>query len=569
MEKVKSSKLAYYLDKLAVESEPGLTSTQLLLTNHDLKPVEPERRQWRSWNFVGFWVADSFNINTWMIASSTISNGCSWWQAWICVWIGYAIAACFVCATGRIGATYHIGFPVVNRASFGIWGSLWPVFNRAAMACIWYGVQAWIGGECVQLMIRAIWNNWRENAVHNGIESSGTSTVMFVSFFFFWLFSLPAIWFSVHKVRHLFTVKAYVVPVAAIAFFIWFIAKAGGIGPIVHQPASLKGSALAWEIVKGIMSSIANFSTLIVNDPDFSRFAKSPRSALWSQLFTIPIGFGITSFIGIIVSSSAKVIYPDSDPVWNPLDLLTMVLDRENTNANRFGVFVIAAAFSLAQLGTNIAANSVSAGTDMTALLPRYINIRRGGYICALVGLCMCPWNLVNTSNNFTTYLSAYSVFLSSIAGVMICDYYIVRKGYFDIKQLYSSRESAAYFFTAGFHWRGYAAYICGILINVVGFAGAVGRKVPAGAMYIYNLNYFTGFIVSSVVYWLLCKVSPIPATSNVWMEVGDEINDISLAEGDRASERYDEEVMAGGVKAEDGKEHKTSLATRIRRRLD
>ncbi|KAK8151847.1 permease for cytosine/purines, uracil, thiamine, allantoin-domain-containing protein [Phyllosticta citrichinensis] len=569
MEKVKSSKLAYYLDKLAVESEPGLTSTQLLLTNHDLKPVEPERRQWRSWNFVGFWVADSFNINTWMIASSTISNGCSWWQAWICVWIGYAIAACFVCATGRIGATYHIGFPVVNRASFGIWGSLWPVFNRAAMACIWYGVQAWIGGECVQLMIRAIWNNWRENAVHNGIESSGTSTVMFVSFFFFWLFSLPAIWFPVHKVRHLFTVKAYVVPVAAIAFFIWFIAKAGGIGPIVHQPASLKGSALAWEIVKGIMSSIANFSTLIVNDPDFSRFAKSPRSALWSQLFTIPIGFGITSFIGIIVSSSAKVIYPDSDPVWNPLDLLTMVLDRENTNANRFGVFVIAAAFSLAQLGTNIAANSVSAGTDMTALLPRYINIRRGGYICALVGLCMCPWNLVNTSNNFTTYLSAYSVFLSSIAGVMICDYYIVRKGYFDIKQLYSSRESAAYFFTAGFHWRGYAAYICGILINVVGFAGAVGRKVPAGAMYIYNLNYFTGFIVSSVVYWLLCKVSPIPATSNVWMEVGDEINDISLAEGDRASERYDEEVMAGGVKAEDGKEHKTSLATRIRRRLD
>ncbi|KAK8188875.1 uracil permease [Phyllosticta capitalensis] len=570
MEKVKTSKLAYYLDKIAVQSEPGLTSTQLLLTNHDLKPVEKERRQWRSWNFVGFWVADSFNINTWMIASSTITSGCSWWQAWLCVWIGYAIAACFICATGRIGATYHIGFPVVNRASFGIWGSLWPVFNRAAMACIWYGVQAWIGGECVQLMIRAIWNNWRENAVHNGIESSGTSTVMFTSFFFFWLFSLPAIWFPVHKIRHLFTVKAYVVPVAAVAFFIWFVAKAGGLGPIVHQGASLKGSALAWEIVKGIMSSIANFSTLIVNDPDFSRFAKSPRSALWSQLFTIPIGFAVTSFIGIIVSSSAKVIYPDSDPVWNPLDLLTMVLDRENTHANRFGVFVIAAAFSLAQLGTNIAANSVSAGTDMTALLPRYINIRRGGYICALVGLCMCPWNLVNTSNNFTTYLSAYSVFLSSIAGVMLCDYYVVRKGYYDVKQLYSSRESAPYFFTAGFHWRGYAAYIAGILINVVGFAGAVGRKVPAGATYIYNLNYFTGFIVSSVMYWLLCKISPIPATSDVWMEVGDEINEISLAEGDRSSERYDEEVMAGGVKAEDGKEQKTSsLVSRFIRRQD
>ncbi|KAL1613963.1 uracil permease [Diplodia seriata] len=549
MEKVKSSRVAYYAGKLAVENEPGLTATQLMLTNHDLKPVEPERRQWRSWNFVGFWVADSFNINTWMIASSTITNGCSWWQAWLCVWIGYAIAACFICLTGRIGAMYHIGFPVVNRASFGVWGSLWPVFNRAAMACVWYGVQSWIGGQCVQLMIRSIWNNWRDGVIPNGIKSSGTTTVMFVSFFFFWLFSLPAIWFPVHKIRHLFTVKAYVVPVAGIAFFIWFVVKAGGVGPIVHQPASLHGSALAWEIVKGIMSSIANFATLIVNDPDFSRFARTPQSALWSQLITIPLGFAITSFIGIIVSSSATVIYPGQAAIWNPLDLLTRVLDEENTSANRFGVFCIASAFALAQLGTNIAANSVSAGTDMSALLPRWLNIRRGGYVCALVGLCMCPWNLLSTNNNFTTYLSAYSVFLSSIAGVMVADYYLVRRGYLDVRQLYSGRKNGAYFFTAGFHWRGYAAYIAGILVNVVGFAGAVGRSVPVGATYIYNVNFFAGFIVSSAMYWALCKVSPIPATSEVWMEVGDEITDVRLAYDDRVSDGYDEEVVTGGAK--------------------
>lgn len=149
VEKLKQSKARYYADKLAVPAEPGLSNTQLMLTNHDLKPVEPERRQWGPWNFVGFWIADSFNINTWMISSSMISgdNGISWWQSWLCVWIGYTISAFFICATGRIGATYHISFPVVCRASFGTWGSLWPVFNRAAMACIWYGVQAWIGGE--------------------------------------------------------------------------------------------------------------------------------------------------------------------------------------------------------------------------------------------------------------------------------------------------------------------------------------------------------------------------------------------------------------------------------------
>lgn len=113
--------------------------------------MEPARRQWGPWNFVAFWIADSFNINTWMIASSTMVAGASWWQAWLCVWIGYGIAGCFIAVTGRIGAVYHIGFPVASRACFGTWGALWPVFNRAAMACVWYGVQAWIGTNISKL----------------------------------------------------------------------------------------------------------------------------------------------------------------------------------------------------------------------------------------------------------------------------------------------------------------------------------------------------------------------------------------------------------------------------------
>ncbi|KAF2272700.1 uracil permease [Westerdykella ornata] len=547
MEKVKRSKLAYYANRIACDSEPGLSSTQLLLHNHDLKPVEPERRQWGPWNFVGFWVADSFNINTWMISSAQIVDGLSWWQSWICVWLGYTIAGAFVCSTGRIGATYHISFPVVARSSFGIWGALWPVFNRAAMACIWYGVQAWIGGTCVYLMIRSIWNNWRSDlgdgggGIPNGIPNSGTNTVAFVSFFIFWAGSLPAIWFPVHKIRHLFTAKAYFVPTAGIAFFIWAIVRAKGIGPIVHQPGTAKGSELGWLMVRGTMSSIANFATLIVNDPDFARFAKKPSDAFLPQLLTIPLGFAITSFIGIIVSSSSVVIFGKA--IWNPLDLLESFL-QEGGSAQRFGVFVIAAAFTLAQLGTNIAANSVSAGTDLSALAPRFINIRRGGYICALVGLVMCPWHLLSSTNSFTTYLSAYSVFLSSIAGVMVCDYYFVRKGYLDVKQLYSAKRTAPYYFTFGFHLRGYVAYIAGILINVVGFAGAIGRDVPIGAQRIYDLNYFCGFIVAAAVYYALCRVWPVPATSGTWLEVGDEITDLSVAydESDESVARYGEE---------------------------
>ncbi|KAK1773344.1 uracil permease [Copromyces sp. CBS 386.78] len=524
----KRSAVGRWSDRLAVEAEPGLTTAQLMLTNHDLKPVEAKRRTWGAWNFVGFWIADSFNINTWMISSSMMVNGLSWWQSWLCVWIGYAISGCFICLTGRIGAAYHIGFPVVSRSSFGIWGSLWPVLNRAAMACIWYGVQAYIGGHCVYLMIRSIWKAWDREKIPNTFSpESGTTTADFVSFFIFWLCSLPAIWFPVHTIRHLFTVKAYFVPSAAIAFMIWAIVRAGDIGPIIRQPSSLKGNDLAWEFVKGIMTSIGNFATLIVNDPDFSRFARKPRDALWSQLFTIPAGFAITSLIGILVSSCSFSIYGEA--VWDPLELLEKFLDEGNS-AERFGVFVISFAFSLAQLGTNIAANSVSAGADMTALLPRWINIRRGGYICAAVGLAMNPWTLLTDNNKFTTYLSAYSVFLSSIAGVIVFDYYAVRRGYLEVKELYDGRKTGPYYYTWGIHWRAYAAYISGILINVVGFAGAVGTKVPIGATYIYNVNFFAGFLVSGGVYWLLCHYFPVPAVSDKWMEVGDEIEDTRVA---------------------------------------
>ncbi|KAH8426237.1 nucleobase cation symporter-1 family protein [Aspergillus melleus] len=535
------ARMKQWVEKLEVPSEPGLTNTQLMLTNHDLRPVEPERRQWRWYNFIAFWIADSLNINTWMISSSMIVDGLSWWQAWLCVWVGYFMAACFVCLTGRIGAVYHISFPVVCRSTFGIWGSFWPVFNRAAMAVIWYGVQGYIGGQCVTIMISAIWPSYA-NLPNTIPASSGVDTKGFVSFFLFWLLSLPALWFPVHKIRHLFTVKAIYSPIAAIAFFAWAISRANGIGPIVHQPNTVHGSTLAWAVVKAIMSCMGNFATLIVNDPDFSRFAYKPKDALWSQLFTIPVGFGITSFIGIIASSSSAVIF-GGEMVWNPLDLLNMFLEGASS-AERFGIFVIATGFALAQLGTNISANSVSAGTDMTALLPRYITIRRGSYVCAAVGLAMCPWNLVSSSNQFTTYLSAYSIFLSSIAGPMLCDYYVVRKGYLQVKDLYSARKDSPYRYVYGFSWQAYASYLAGILINIVGFAGAVGRTVPVGAQYIYNINYVSGVTVSFILYYILTRLFPVPATSETWNEVDVDVDNLSIAYGEEV-DSYPYEVDA------------------------
>lgn len=393
-------------------------------------------------------------------------------------------------------------------------------------------------------MIASICPSFGQNSSLTARNSMGVSVNYLISFILFWLGSLPFIWFPVHKIRHLFTVKAFVAPIAGISLFVWVVARADGVGPIVHQPAKVGGSKLAWGIIAGIMSAISNFATLIVNDPDFARFASKPSDAFLPQLITIPVGYGLTSFIGIIVGSSSAVIYPNKGATWNPLELLgDFITNGEpggvGSHGDRAGTFFIAAAFTLAQLGTNIAANSISAGTDLTALAPRFMSIRRGGYVCAVIGICICPWQFLTSASKFTTYLSAYSVFLSSIAGPMICDYYIVRKGYLQIEQLYNAEKHGPYYGIYGIQWRGWAAYLCGIMVNVVGFAGAVGAKVPPGAAYIYRLNFFTGFVVSAVVYWVLCIFFPAEALSpnGEWYEDVDKIRIASMSSGMDAEE--------------------------------
>ncbi|KAJ7666177.1 permease for cytosine/purines, uracil, thiamine, allantoin-domain-containing protein [Mycena polygramma] len=543
------------LQRLEVAHEPGLTHSQLFLTNEDLLPVPEGKRTWAGFNFFAFWVADSFNVNTWMIVSSMVQLGLSWWQAWICVWIGYGIVSPFIVLNARPGAIFHVTFPVVARTSFGLYGSLWTTFNRAAMACIWYGVQASIGGSCMLVMLRAMWPS--VNNIPNHLPaSSGTTTKDFMAFFLFWLISLPAIWFPIHQIRHLFTVKAIVAPTAGITFFIWCIVKAKGVGPIIRQPSTLRGSDLSWAMVSSLMSCISNMATLVTNAPDFASRAKTPAAAFLPQLISVPLTFSLVSFIGIIVSSSSVAIYGEA--VWSPIDLLGKFLDDSPSHATRFGVWFISASFIIAQLGTNISANSVSAGCDLTALFPRFINIRRGGYIAALVGLCMLPWNLLKSSNSFTSYLSAYSVFLSSIAGVMITEYYLIRKGHYRVADLYHSRRDGWYWYTYGINFRAYAAYIAGILINVVGFAGATGRTVPLAATRIYQMSFFTGFGVSALTYWLLTRLVPVRGMARVFEEMdvskgeGEEGDDGSVSEENRRSgegkekgDMYDEEMKA------------------------
>ncbi|KAL8276990.1 hypothetical protein RQP46_010625 [Phenoliferia psychrophenolica] len=478
-------KLERLIRLLEAPRPDNLSGVESYLQNDDLLPVPEEERTWKAWNYYSFWVppislvclsssptlviqvADSFNIK---------------WQAWLAVWVGYGVSACFLVLNAYPGAKHHITFPA-------------------------YGVQAWIGGECVYTLLSAIWPQTTQLGDKIiGNPKHGLDQGRFLGFILFSLLSLVPIWFPLHQIRHLFTLKAILAPIGGITLFAWCLAKAGGAGPIIHAKATISGSDLGWGFIINLMSCISNMATLITNATDFASRSSKPSNVIIPQLIALPTTFAIVSLFGILIGSSSTLIF--GEYIWSPLAVMDAFLVQFPSHATRAGVAVISICFVVAQLGTNIAANSISAGCDLTALLPRFLTIHT--FVCALVGFCMCPWILESSSSKFESYLSAYAVFLSSIAGVLISNYWVVAARKIKVDDLYTLNVNGAYRYTYGVNFRAYAAYICGIAINVTGFAGAVGTPVPLVATRIYELSFFTGFFVSAAVYIILNKIFPV-----------------------------------------------------------
>ncbi|QLG71453.1 hypothetical protein HG535_0B04950 [Zygotorulaspora mrakii] len=503
--------------------------------NGELTPVEAKRRQWSWKQYVFFWISGTFNVNTWQISATGLQLGLNWWQTWICIWVGYLCVAVFIVLASRVGNMYHLSFPSSCRVAFGTYFSVWVVLNRVVMACVWYSTQAYLGGICLQLCFRSIFGNNLNQRMGDTIPSENLTNFELMCFILFWAVSLPFLWFPPHSLRYLFAAKSFITPIGAFAFLIWCVRKCNGTLSMsaLNDNSGMNQAATAWAVIRSIMSSMDNFSTLVLNAPDFSRFGKTPRSSMLSQFIVIPVCFAVISLLGIICVSAAYTLYGIN--YWSPLDILSRFLGGFS-KGDRAGVFLIAFSFAFDQLGANLSNNAIPAGTDMTAILPKFINIRRGAFICACISLAICPWNLLASSSKFTTALSAYAVFLSAIAGVIFADYYIVRKGYVNIYHCYSNLPGTFYMYNRyGTNWRAVVSYVIGIVPNFPGFLGSVGLSVPIGAMRVYYLNYFVGYLISAITYVTLVYFFPVNGipgnpkiTDKVWLEEWVEVEDFA-----------------------------------------
>jgi len=466
------------------------------LINEDLEPVPTEKRKWGAWNYAALWISMSLCIPTYMLASSLIGGGMNWWQAILTIFLGNSIVLIPMILNGHAGAKYGIPFPVFARASFGTKGANIPAMLRAIVACGWFGIQTWIGGTAIYYLIRV----WMPALPEIRTDSLFPNAIPFVCFLGFWLLNMIVVYFGVESIRKLLVFKAIFLPIAALALLFWAISAANGLGPILEQPSKLSGSAFWNYFFPALTGMIGFWATLSLNIPDFTRYAKSQKAQIRGQAIGLPPSMTLFAFIGVVVTSATAIVFGST--IWDPVQLAGKF---ENKMMVSFAMIAVA----ISTLATNIAANIVSPANDFSNLSPSKINFRTGGYITGIIGILIFPWKLVaDPSGYIFTWLVGYSSLLGPVGGIMIADYYFIRRQYLDVNDLY--RSDGQYSYKNGINARAVVALLLGILPNVPGFLLTIkvigADAIPAWIAELYNYAWFVGFFVSGTIYYITMK---------------------------------------------------------------
>jgi nucleobase:cation symporter-1, NCS1 family len=468
---VKTDAFTIQEPKSEIQNPPGR------LWNFDLAAIPPERRTWGTYNYAALWIAMSVNIPTYMLASGMIAGGMNWKQAIFTVFFGNVLVLVPMLLNAHAGTRYGIPFPVFARASFGVLGANLPAILRALVACGWFGIQTWIGGEAINAMIVALAPRWRDFAL--GVP---------VCFGVFWLLNLIVIVRGIETIRFLQGVTAPFLLAISLALLAWACVKAGGFGPMLAAPSKFKtlGEFFAF-FVPSLTGVVAFWATVALNIPDFTRYARGQREQVLGQALGLPTTMTLYSFIGVAVTSATAVLFGQA--IWDPVAVLSRL-------GQPLAVIVAMIALLLATLNVNVAANVVSPANDFSNLAPSHISFKMGGVITCLVGLLIQPWKLLSSYGNYIFgWLVGYSSFLGPIAGVLIADYFVLRKTNLAAADLY--RRGGAYEYRRGVNGRAVAALVAGVAVALVGLV------VPQ-ARFLYNYGWFVGFGVSFVVYLAL-----------------------------------------------------------------
>ncbi|MFN2531813.1 MAG: NCS1 family nucleobase:cation symporter-1 [Pyrinomonadaceae bacterium] len=469
------------------------------LWNRDLAPTTIKERTWSTWNIAALWIGMSVVITTYTLAGGFIEAGMNWWQAMITILLGNTIVLIPMILNAHAGTKYGVSFPVLCRASFGTKGANVPAILRAIVACGWFGIQTWIGGSAIDALLHVMWTGWTNVLGGSAILGIGLHT--WIAFFLFWGIQVFIILKGVEGIKYLETWSAPLLLIGGLAVLAWAATRAGGLGHVLTASAALqKAHNNFWQIFPGALTaSVGYWATLSLNIPDFTRYARSQKSQMLGQALGLPLTMTAFAFIGVAVTSATLLIYGVAIP--NPVDLMARF---DSVAIILFATAVIFAA----QLTTNMAANVVSPSNDFSNLNPRIISYVTGGLITAIIGVLMMPWKIMASMGAYIfTWLIGYSGLMGAIAGILICDYWVLRNQRLSLADLFE--PNGIYSYSKGFNWRAMITLFLAVAPVVPGFIRAA--VTPGGQIIdpnffdtMYTYAWFVTFGLGFVIYYIL-----------------------------------------------------------------
>ena len=460
------------------------------LYNADLAPVPIARRVWTTYNYAALWISMAHCIPTYMLASGLMAAGMNWWQALATILLGNSIVLVPILLNSHPGTRYGIPFPVFARASYGTIGSNLPALMRAIVACGWFGIQAWIGGEALNTLFTVLVPGWK--ALLGAGLFQGHTPTEWLSFLVFWGINVAIIYRGMDLLRKVENWAAPFVLVMTAALLVWAIRQANGFGPLLAQPGRFRTFSEFFPVfVPSLTAMIGFWATLSLNMPDFTRFGKSQREQIVGQVVALPTTMSVFAAMGIFITSATVLIF--GKPIWDPIQLVAQF---------RAPVVVAISMFTavVATLAVNIAANVVSPANDFANAFPRRISFKTGGLLTGVLGILMQPWKLLaDPSGYIFAWLLGYSGGLGSIAGVLIADYWLVRRTRLRLEDLYL--PTGVYRYAGGWNLRA-------VVATLAGCALAWGGLVVPALKPLYSYAWFVGFFVSGILYWGLAALT-------------------------------------------------------------
>ncbi len=463
-------------------------------SNGDLAPLPLSRRTWTTYNYSALWIGMSHNIPSYLLASGLIAIGMNWVQAVLTIALGNVIVLLPMLLNSHSGTKYGIPFPVFARAPFGIRGANVAAILRALIACGWFGIQTWIGGEGIFVLAGAIFGkNWSQAAT-----LASYPWTQWLSFGIFWVLEMAIIVRGMDTLRRFENWAAPFVLVVAVILLIYIAIKAHGFGPLLHQPSTLGWGHKFWSVFfPSLMGMIAFWSTLSLNMPDFTRFGRSQRQQAVGQVLGLPTTMTFFALLSVLITSGTQEIY--GKPIWDPIQLAGTF---SNPVVVSFALFTVV----VATLSVNVAANTVSPSYDFSNLAPRFISFRTGGIITGIIGILIQPWRLLTNPHVYIfVWLGFYGGLLGAIAGVLIADYWIIRRTELRLASLYL--PAGRYWYRGGYNWRALLALVVGAVLAVGGANSAPGQgPFPADGLIpvlkpLYSYSWAVGLAAAFLIY--------------------------------------------------------------------